>query len=355
MPKSLVITLRDIARECGCSPATVSITLNDAPLASLLAPETKQRIQEVARRLEYRPNLWARLLHERRSRLLGVIASSVEDPQFAAIFRGIEASVHSENYLALLTDSRGDMRRLRQNIDMLHDRRVEGFVMIIDKIATNAEFLADLKHSHLPVVILGRTIQNAVSTVSADDAMGARFALALVDRFGHRDIAFIRGPRTTPSDAEWWRGIRGYAKKAQLQLDERCVVKMREPLDPKSTFEAGVDLTRELLRRGRRFTALMAFEDMAALGAVHALRSNGVQVPEECSVMGFGDIPQAAMSVPPLSTVRCPMESVGAIGIEILLEAIRLADRESDVSVVQRKVPTEVVIRESLTTIKSTR
>lgn len=129
---------------------------------------------------------------------------------------------------------------------------------------------------------------------------------------------------------------------------------MRGSLDPESSFEAGVNLTSELLRRGRRFTALMAFEDMTALGAIHALRSKGVQLPGECSVIGFGDIPQAGMSVPALSTVLRPMESVGAMGIEILLEAIMLADRESDAPVVQRRVPTEVVMRETVTRVKPT-
>src|SRR5579859_4061214 len=233
MPRSVVITLRDVARECGCSPATVSIALNGAPLARSLAPETRRRIEEAARRLEYRPNLWARLLHEKRSRLLGVMAWNVADPQFVPIFRGIEDSLHSGNYLALLTDSHGDFRRLRRNMEILRDRRVEGFVVIVDKVARDSDFLADLRHSHLPAVILGGTIRmNGVSTISADDELGARSALALLHRFGHRDIAFIRGPRTTTTSAERWRGILGYAQEAQVRVDERRVLEMRESPDP---------------------------------------------------------------------------------------------------------------------------
>lgn len=355
MSKSVLITLRDVARECGCSPATVSIALNGAPLARFLAPETRKRINQAARRLNYRPNPWARLLHEKRSGLLGVVALNLASPEFVPILRGIESSLHSETYLPVLVDSDSDPNRFAQNVEVLCDRRVEGLVLITNGITTGSEFLVNLTDTHLPVVVVGREIGiEGMSTVSVNGEMAARSALTLLHALGHREIAFICGPKTTTS-REWWRGVLGYAQEARVELKESRMLEVRGLLRPELAFEDGVKVTMELLRRRCPFTALMTCSDATALGAIHALRRRGVQVPEECSVMGFDDIPQARTSVPTLSTVRWPMESVGSIGIKILLEAIRVAKRRGNLPVVKRKVPATVVMRESVTGVRATK
>ncbi len=133
-----------------------------------------------------------------------------------------------------------------------------------------------------------------------------------------------------------------------MQLDAKRIAELPESLDPNSSFEAGARLTTELLRAsGKRFTALMAFDDMTALGALRALKKKGVRVPEDCSVVGFDDVAQAALSGPSLTTVRQPMEAMGTLSVGIILEAIAAAEEKREIPLVRRRLPAELVVRES--------
>jgi LacI family transcriptional regulator len=200
----------------------------------------------------------------------------------------------------------------------------------------------------VPTVIVGREIDiDTANTVSADNEAGAAAALDHLYRLGHRDIAFIRGPKTLASSGQRWKGIRAYAQRAGLTLEAKRIAELPESLDPNSSFEAGARLTTELLRVGKRFTALMAYDDMTALGALRALTKKGVAVPEECSVIGFDDVAQAALSVPSLTTVRQPMEAMGTQSVGIIMEAIAAAEEKRDVPLVRRRLAAELVVRES--------
>ena len=131
------------------------------------------------------------------------------------------------------------------------------------------------------------------------------------------------------------------------QSTPRKIAELPESLDANSSFEAGLQLTSELLRRGKPFTALMAYDDVTALGALRALKKKGIRVPEDCSVVGFDDVSQAGLSIPSLTTVRQPMEAMGAMSAGIVLEAIKALDLKRDVPVVRRKIAAELVVRES--------
>jgi len=192
-----------------------------------------------------------------------------------------------------------------------------------------------------------------VNAVSSDDEAGTRSALKFLHHLGHRNIAFIRGPESVPSSRARWQPIQSFAQEARIELNQERIVDLEEILHPGSNFEAGAELTMELSRRGRPFTALLAFDDMTALGAVKALRRLGIQVPEGCSVMGFGDIPLAALSAPALSTGRQPRESMGAIAAGIVLDAIEGKNRQKKPAANRRRVSTELVIRETTRWVSS--
>jgi LacI family transcriptional regulator len=348
MPKSAVVTIRDVARKSGYSASTVSIVLNNAPLARYIPSDTKQRIETAAKRLGYRPNPLARSLRSQRSNVVGVMVFDITDPYCTPILRGIENSLYQGNYLSLLADAHNEPHRFERYLEMLLDRRVEALIVIANWLVMDIKLLADLTRKQVPTVIVGREIDiDTVSTVSVDNEAGARTALEYLHRLGHREIAFIRGPKTLASSGQRWKGIRGYAQSAGITLDQKRIAEVPESLDPNSSFEAGARLTTELLRGGKPFTALMAFDDMTALGALRALKKKGARVPEECSVMGFDDVAQAAISVPSLSTVRQPMEVMGTLSVGIVLDAINAVRQKSDVPVIRRKVPAELVARES--------
>jgi LacI family transcriptional regulator len=185
------------------------------------------------------------------------------------------------------------------------------------------------------------------STVSVDNESGAAMALEHLYRLGHRDIAFLRGPKALTSSGKRWKGIRNFAQTAGLTLDPRKIAELPESLDANSSFEAGVQLTSELLRRGKSFSALLAYDDVTALGALRALKKKGVRVPEDCSVIGFDDVAQAGLAIPSLTTVRQPMEAMGAMSAGIVLDAIKAVDLKRDIPVVRRKIGAELVARES--------
>jgi len=341
-------TIRDVARESGYSASTVSIVLNNAPLARYIPGQTKERIQTAARRLGYRPNPLARSLRSQRSNIVGVMVFDITDPFCTPILRGLENALYQANYLSLLADAHNEPHRFERYLEMLLDRRVEGLIVIANWLVTDIKVLADLTQKQVPTVIAGRALEiENVSTVSIDNEGGAALALEHLYQLGHREIALIRGPKTLASSGQRWKGIRSFAQSAGLRLDSKRIAELPESQDPNSSFEAGAQLTAELLRAGEGFTALLAYDDVTALGAMRALKKKGLRVPEDCSVVGFDDVAQASLSMPSLTTVRQPMEAMGSMSAGMVLDAIKAVDQKKDVPVARRKISAELVVRES--------
>jgi LacI family transcriptional regulator len=185
-----------------------------------------------------------------------------------------------------------------------------------------------------------------------DNAQGARAALEHLISLGHRKIAFIRGPRQLSDTEPRWRGVRTVAREHNLPIDPKLVLDLPESRDPFSSFEDGFKLTEELMHRRRPFTALMAFDDMTAFGAIRALAKSGVHVPEQCSVIGFDDIATAALYSPALTTIRQPMESMGSAAAAIVVETINAALEKKPARAIHRKVVPDLIVRESTRSLK---
>ena len=180
-----------------------------------------------------------------------------------------------------------------------------------------------------------------------DNEVGAHAALEHLYSLGHRRIAFIRGPKTLADSAPRWRGIRNFARSVGLELDQRLIVDLPESRDPLSSFEAGYKLTEELLKHRLPFTAILAFDDVTAFGAIRALTRVGLRVPEQCSVIGFDDVAAAALYTPPLTTIRQPMENMGAAAASIVVEGINSTLEKRGLTRVHRKITPELVVRDS--------
>jgi LacI family transcriptional regulator, galactose operon repressor len=341
-------TIRDVARESGYSASTVSIVLNNAPLSRYIPEDTKGRIQTAARRLGYRPNPLARSLRSQRSNIVGVMVFDITDPFCTPILRGLENALYQANYLSLLADAHNEPHRFERYLEMLLDRRVEGLIVIANWLVTDIKVLADLTEKQVPTVIAGRAFEiENISTVSVDNEGGAALALEHLYGLGHREIAFLRGPKTLASSGQRWKGLRNFAQSLELRLDPKRIAELPESLDPNSSFEAGAQLTTELLRGGKSFSALVAYDDITALGALRALKKKGLRVPEDCSVVGFDDVAQASLSAPALTTVRQPMEAMGSMSVGMMLDAIKAVDQKKSIPVLRRRIPAELVVRES--------
>src|SRR5271168_3552080 len=248
-----MVTIRDVAKESGFSSTTVSIVLNDAPLARYIPAVTKKRIERAAEKLGYRPNQFARALRSKRSQTVGVMVFDMTDPYCTLVLRGIENTLYQASYLPILTD-------------VHNERSVEGLVVLANWLFLDINLLADLEKSSIPTAIIGCELKgDAMSSVIVDNEIGGYAALEHLHSLGHRKIALIRGPKTLGDSSPRWRGIRNSAKERGLELDPRLIVDLPESRDPLSSFEAGQKLTEDLIKQKRPFTAILAFDDMTAI------------------------------------------------------------------------------------------
>src|SRR6202451_506486 len=341
-------TIRDVAKKSGFSSTTVSIVLNDAPLARYIPPVTKKRIERAAEKLGYRPNQFARSLRSKRSHTVGVMVFDMTDPYCTLVLRGIENTLYQTSYLPILTDVHNERSRFERYLEMLLDRRIEGLVVLANWLFLDINLLADLEKSSIPTALIGFELKgDAMSSVIVDNEIGGSLALEHLHSLGHRNIAVIRGPKTLGDSSPRWRGIRNCAKACGLELDSRLIVDLPDSRDPLSSFEAGYKLTEDLIKQKRPFTALLAFDDLTAFGAIRALAKHGLRVPENCSVIGFDDVAASALYTPPLTTVRQPMAAMGGGAVGIVVDGINAVLEKREVAATHRKVAPELVARES--------
>ena len=215
MARAGVITIRDVAHESGYSASTVSIVLNGAPLSRYIPSETKARIETAAKRLGYRPNPLARSLRSQRSNIVGVMVFDITDPFCTPILRGLENSLYQSNYLSFLADAHNETPRFERYLEMLLDRRVEGLIIVANWLVTDIKILGDLTERQVPTVVAGREVESELgSTVSVDNEGGAAAALEHLHKLGHREIAFLRGPKALSSSGQRWKGIKNFAQSA---------------------------------------------------------------------------------------------------------------------------------------------
>jgi LacI family transcriptional regulator len=342
------VTLRDVAQQSGFSSATVSIVLNQAPLARYIPEQTRNHIEEAAKRLGYQPNLLARSLRSRRNHAIGVLAFDISDPFCTPILKAIENTVYQASYLSILADAQSEWSRFERHLEILLGQRVAGLIVIANWVLADLELLADLGKRDIPTVIIGRELQRgAIHSVLVDNEAGGFMALQHLHSLGHRKIAFIRGPKMLPDSERRWKGVRAFARSVHLEIDARLVIDLPDLRSPNSGFEAGIKATEELLRRRRTFTAIMAFDDMAAMGCVRALSHEGIKVPDKCSVVGFDDIAPASLISPALTTIRQPMEAMGDVAVAMIVDRSRAGSESAETKVEIRKMSPELVVRES--------
>jgi LacI family transcriptional regulator len=352
-PRSKPVTLVDVARKSGFSPSTVSIVLNEAPLSRYVAARTKQHIRETAKALGYHPNASARSLRIRRSHTIGVLIFDISDPFCTLILRGIERALDPTGYLPVIMDAHNDRKQLEGYLELLMERRVEGLIVVANWLFEEGGVLFEILKNSFPIIVVGRDLaHDRIRSVVVDNEAGGYAALEHLYQLGHRKIAFILGPEKMSDSNRRWEGMQRFAAEHDLVLDPRRVRRMGDALDPFSGFTGGLELTEDLLRSHIKFTALAAFDDLTALGAVRALSHAGLNVPGDCSVVGFDDAPLAAFCTPGLTTIRQPMEDMGAVATEWVLKAAQSGEELDVPPSIAHMLPPSVVVRESTRKIR---
>lgn len=309
--KSGVITLKVVAQHVGLTPGTVSAVLNDAPSARSIPQETKNRIHAAAKELDYRPNFFARTLRSKRTNTIGVIAEEIGDSYGSLIISGIEEYLRQKDYFFLTVVHRHNPELLNRYTQLLLQRGVEGFITV------DLQLIEPLL---LPTVAVpGHKRLPGVTNIVLDHHHAARVALTHLVELGHREIAFLKGQVFSSDSEERWRAICQVAKELNLEIRPELTVQI-DIAD--STPLLGYPFGKQLLERKVPFTALFAYNDISALGAIRAFQEAGLRVPEDVSVVGFDDIQGAAFSSPSLTTVRQPLAHMGSLAAQALLDRL---------------------------------
>lgn len=346
--KSGHVTLLDVARACGFSVSTVSIVLSEAPLSQNVAASTRQHIRAKAQELGYHPDAFARSLRRRRSQTIGVLVYDLSDPYCIPIVRGIQAGLQPASYLPLLMDAQTRRGLFDNYLQMILERRAEGVIVIASWVFEEANLLADIKKNHVPIVIVSRDLTaRGVSSVLVDNEAGGAMAMRHLIALGHRRIAVVRGPEELFDSAPRWAGVQRGAAEAGIRLDPRLVFQLPGVVDPASSFAGGLDCARLMLATGLHFTAVLAFDDLTALGAVRGLTAAGLRVPTDCSVLGFDDILPAAVATPDITTVRQPLNEMGLLAAEWMLKEVEAREQGSTPKPQLHKARPELVARMS--------
>ena len=326
------ISLRTLGEYLNLSPATISLVLNNAPGVRSIPQETRDRVTEAAAKFDYRPSFYARSLRKRQTFTVGVLVPELSDSYTTQVLSGVEEFLIEEGYFYLTASHRRKPDLIEEYPRLLMDRSVEGFILI-DTILE--------KSLSLPVVVVaGHRKIEGVTNVVLDQRRAAELALRHLYQLGHRKIAFMRGGSHSSDADDRWNHLMTVARDLKLTvLPELCIqLQLRV-----STPELGLAPTDELINRGSDFTALVCFNDIAAIGAIRALMNNRLRVPEDVSVVGFDDIQFAAFHNPSLTTIRQPLHEMGAVAARILLQRIRGQATFPDVV----PIHPELIIRES--------
>ena len=346
--KSGHVTLADVARASGFAVSTVSMVLSEAPFSQHVAASSREHIRAVARQLGYHPDAYARSLRRRRSQTVGVLAFDLSDPFCIPVVRGIQTCLQAANYLPLLMDAQAERGLFDRYLQLVLESRSEGLIVIASWIFEEANLLADLKKNHVPIVIVARDwTARGISSVLVDNEAGGALAMRHLFELGHRQIAVIRGPEELFDSAPRWAGAQQFAAKAGIRLDPQLVFQLPGNLGPTSSFEGGLKLSRQMLDSKHSFTAVLAFDDLTALGVVRGLNGAGLRVPEDYSVLGFDDVLQASVATPGITTIRQPLKEMGLLAAEWVLKEVTAQEQKSEPITQLYKAQPELVVRMS--------
>jgi LacI family transcriptional regulator len=297
-PERVTVTLKTIAEQLNLTPGTVSAALN-------------KRILAAAQELNYRPNFFARSLRLQRTYTIGVIAEEIGDAYGSMIISGIEQHLRQNNFFFLTVIHRHDKKLLQTYAQMLQSRGVEGFITVDTSLT---------EQPALPTVaVAGHQRVPGVTNVVLDHKRAARMALQHLRNLGHEEIAFVKGQPFSSDSVVRWDAIVEAAEELGMRIRPELTVQLE---GTESTPLIGYPVGKQLLARKRQFTAVFAYNDISAIGAIWAFREAGLRVPDDVSVVGFDDIAGAAFANPALTTVRQPLLKMGQIAAQTLIARI---------------------------------
>ena len=334
--KSHPVTIKDIARELGVSPSTVSRALKDHPDIS---EETRRHVKELADRMKYKPNAIALSLKNRRSNVVGVIIPQIVHYFFSSVISGIEEVAGKYGYSVMIAQSNELFDKEVEAMAALADGRIDGLLISISKETVKYEHLRQFKEEGIEIVFFDRVPDDFKSdSVVIDDFQGALKAVQHLIDGGHKRILHLAGPQTRLIGRKRLKGYLQALENNRIPFDEKLVV-------PCDSFDAALNMMPELVSSGLQFDAVFTVNDFTAAGVIQALKKLGKHVPEDMAVVGYGDDDIAKMIDPTLTTVRQPGKEMGARAMELLHK--RLSSLEESNDIISEVLQAELVQRNS--------
>jgi DNA-binding LacI/PurR family transcriptional regulator len=313
------ISIADIARIAGVSHTTVSRALRQSPLISL---DTRERIQRLAEEMGYTPNAIAQSLQTRRTSMIGLVVTSIDDPFLSDVVKGVEEVARVAGLSVILSATHNDPDQEMAVIETFHRRRVDGILVASSRITS--KYRKRLEHIRVPTVIINSQAESQddlLHWVAVDDRAGAQIAVEHLLQLGHRSVGYL-GVNCRPRSNQL--RLQGYqdalAAGGMSYQDGWMVIAPGKEASDEEDVAAGQTLLPQLLNSG--CTAVFCYNDMVAIGALIAAQQRGVAVPQQLSVVGFDDIRMASYVTPPLTTIRQPKVELGHLATEVMLDLL---------------------------------
>ena len=330
-----MVRLKDIAARAGVSVMTVSKVMRDA---KDISAATKARIGALAREMGFVPDRAAQGLRSRQSKLFGLLMSAATNPSFARILMALEEQAFEMGYEMIFAHSLNQMEREEAMIRRLMSRRVDGlFIYPVYRMNPSAPVYQDLKRSGIPTVILGHTAPFCAdfANVETDDLAASQEITRHLISLGHRRIAFFTGPQIVPWSQERLAGYRNALQEAQIPDDDRLIYSAGP------TVEEGAKAALQFLDERCDATAIQTVNDLVAIGAASTLLDQGIKIPQDLSVTGFGNILVSEHFRVPLTTVRQPKFRLGIAAMESMKRLL------AGQTPLRQRLPAEIVVRRS--------
>lgn len=326
------VSIKDIAREAQVSHPTVSRALRHSPLVNR---DTAERIRQISERMGYRANAVARGLVTRKTWTIGAVVTTIADPFIGEVVSGVEELANDNGYSVFLANCNADPERELRVVHLFQERRVDGILILSSRVG--ALYMPLLSQLRVPIVLINshHPDQFAHSVMIDNLASGCAAAQHLID-LGHRRIAYIGDRQGLQSDIERFAGYREALTMADYPFEPELIV------HGDGRAEEGRLAMNRLLELPAPPTAVFCYNDLTAMGALRAIRSQGLRVPHDISIVGFDDLAIASYMEPPLTTVRQPKQMMGRMATEILLRLFAGADEKTQI-----QVPGELMVRES--------
>lgn len=304
------ITIKDVAKQAGVSHSTVSRALHGS---HLISDETVERVRQIATEMGYSPSAAARSLKTNRSHALGVIVSTIDDPFFSEILQGIEEIAQEYGYSMLMAASQRDPKREQAIVQDMRERHVDG--LIICSASFSAEQRRKLLEYGIPIVMVNnQAAEEYRYSIYHDDADGSRQATRHLIELGHRRIAYLGNSLSGRTTLDRLTGFRQEMDSAKLAIPVEYIHEV-----PGGRPEDGLAALNHFLNLPQRPTAIFCFNDMLAIGVLDGLRTAGLHIPEDISVVGFDNIIFSAYTNPPLTTLDQPKHYIGAEAARLIL------------------------------------